>query len=268
MLDEDAFAHALRDDPDETLTLLAELVGATDERLREHARRLAGRIVVDLVRRGTPQRRGIGRLRTVPADAGGELDLDRSLDAIAVSRGTGHAPPLDELSARDWSRPDLAICLLVDRSGSMGGTRLATAAMAAAACLWRAPHATSVVAFSDDALVLCAADSPRDAEGVVNDLFRLRGHGTTDLAFALRTAHEQLQRTRASRRVTILLSDARATAGDDAAPAAALLDELLVVAPADDADAAIELAAAAGGRCVTVDGPNSVADALMAGLGP
>ena len=130
MLDEDAFADALRDDPDETLTLLAELVGATDEQLREHARRLAGRIVVDLVRRGTPQRRGIGRLRTVAADAGGELDLERSLDTIAVSRGTGHAPPLDELSARDWSRPDLAICLLVDRSGSMGGTRLATAAMA------------------------------------------------------------------------------------------------------------------------------------------
>lgn len=140
--------------------------------------------------------------------------------------------------------------------------------MAAAACLWRAPRSTSVVAFSDDALVLCTAEATRDAELVVNDLFRLRGHGTTDLAFALRTAHEQLQRTTAARRVTILLSDARSTAGDDPTSAATLLDELVVVAPSDDADAARDLAAAAGGRCVTVSGPNSVADALLAGLGP
>ena len=268
MLDEEAFADALREDPDETLTLLAELVGATDEKLREQARRLAGRIVVDLVRRGAPRRRGIGRLRTTTADQGGELDLDRSIDALATTRATGRAPSLDELTARDWSRPDLALCLLVDRSGSMGGARLATAAMAAAACLWRAPNATSVIAFSDDAIVLDAFDSSRDHEAVVNDLFRLRGHGTTDLAFAFRTAARQFERTRASRRVTILLSDARATTGDDPIPAAALLDELLVLAPSDDADAARALATAVGGRCTTVDGPNSVADALQIGLGP
>ena len=40
VLDEDAFADALRDDPDDTLTLLAELTGATDEKLRELARLL------------------------------------------------------------------------------------------------------------------------------------------------------------------------------------------------------------------------------------
>ena len=52
MLDEAAFDDALADDPDETLALLADLTGATDEGLRMLARRLAGRVVVDLARTG------------------------------------------------------------------------------------------------------------------------------------------------------------------------------------------------------------------------
>lgn len=266
MLDEDAFADALRDDPDDTLTLLAELTGATDEKLRELARSLAGRVVVDVVRTGAPRRRGIGRLRHRRADHGGELDIDRSLEALAAARARGDAPSLEELTARDWSKPDLALCLLIDRSGSMGGERLATAAVAAAAALWRAPIDTSVVAFSDDAIVIASQGSGREAEDIVNQVFRLRGHGTTDLALALRTAATQLSRSTASRRITLLLSDGRATAGDDPIEAATALDELIVLAPADDDTDARTLADAVGGRCVGVTGPANVPDALAEAL--
>jgi Mg-chelatase subunit ChlD len=144
----------------------------------------------------------------------------------------------------------------------MGGDRLATAAVAAAACLWRAPIDTSVIAFSDDAFVLASQGSGRAPEDVVTDLLRLRGHGTTDLALGLRTAAAQLERSRASRKVTILLSDARPTAGSDPAAIARGLDELVIVAPADDDSEAMTFAAATGARCVGVAGPSSIPDAI------
>ncbi|MDO9173612.1 MAG: hypothetical protein Q7V62_02335, partial [Actinomycetota bacterium] len=39
-LDEQAIDDGMRDDPDETLAMLADLVGATDRKLRELAKRL------------------------------------------------------------------------------------------------------------------------------------------------------------------------------------------------------------------------------------
>ncbi|HMU79938.1 MAG TPA: hypothetical protein PKC57_06740, partial [Microthrixaceae bacterium] len=63
----------MQDDADDALALLAELTGATDERLRDLARRLAGRVMVDLGRIGPERRRGVGRLRRVPRrDADGD----------------------------------------------------------------------------------------------------------------------------------------------------------------------------------------------------
>ena len=266
-LDESAFDDELEADPDEALSLLADLTGATDQHLRDLARRLAGRVVVDVVRTGAPRRRGIGRLRHAPADRShGELDLDRGLETLAAARALGVAPALDELHAREWSRPDLALCLLVDRSGSMGGARLATAAVAAAACLWRAPLDTSVVAFGDEAVVLAAQGSGRAPESVVEDLFRLRGHGPTDLALALRVARGQLDRSSAGRRLTVLLSDARATKGGDPVAEAAALDELVVLCPAGDSAEARQLADQLGARWVEVAGPSEVPDAFAAVL--
>jgi Mg-chelatase subunit ChlD len=246
-------------DPDAALGLLADLTGATDERLRAHARRLAGRLAVDLGRTGPVRRRGVGRLREVPADRTvADLDLDRSLDALLAARGRGESPHLGDLRSREWGRPDLALCLVVDRSGSMGGERLATAAIAAAACVLRAPTDTSVLAFADRVIVVAPQGSPRPAEAIVDDLLCLRGHGPTDLALALRAARGQLERSDARRKVTVLLSDGRPTAGGDPTLEAAALDELVVVCPADDDGDARALADAVGARCLPLTGPSAV----------
>jgi Mg-chelatase subunit ChlD len=262
-LDEVAFAEAMAENPDEALGLLANLAGATDERLRALARSLAGRLVVELARSGPARRRGVGKVRRLPyRPDGGDLDIDASVDALAVARAGGAPPDPDELRVRGWVKPGTALCLLVDRSGSMSGRPLATAAVAASAVSFRAPADHSVLAFAADVIVAKSQETPRAAEQVVNDLLVLRGHGTTDLALALRAAHLQLDRSRAARRIAVLLSDCRATVQGEVTEAAARFDELWVMAPEGDSAEAEALAAAVGAKLVTVAGPSDVADAF------
>jgi Mg-chelatase subunit ChlD len=267
-LDEAVIDEGLRDDPDETLALLADLTAATDPVLRDLARRLAGRLLLDVSRRGRVRPRGVGKLVTQPyrPDAG-DLDLDASLDAVAEGRAARRPPDADGLRVRSWVKPRTALCLVVDRSGSMGGKPLATSAVAAAAVAWRSPEDYSVLAFGKDVVVAKSQDVAKSGERVVNDVLALRGFGTTDLAGVLRAAQAQLSRTRAGRKVTILLSDCRSTVDGSPEQAAAGLDELVVVAPADDADEARAFAARVGARLVTVEGPSDIPDALERALG-
>jgi Mg-chelatase subunit ChlD len=257
-LDEDAFDAALGADPDAALTLLAEMATATDERLRAAARRLAARIVLDRTRTGVPRSRGTRRLRRVSADRGGDLDVDASMEALLEARAQGRRPALEELTARDWGAPELALCLLVDSSGSMGGARLAAAALTAGACAWRAPGDHAVLSFAREVKVLRAMDSQRPAAGVVDAVLALRGFGVTALGTALRAAQEQLARSRADRRVVVLLSDCRATDEEDPVAVAALIPELVVLTPADDSEQAAEFARRCGARWAPLKG---VADA-------
>jgi Mg-chelatase subunit ChlD len=193
---------------------------------------------------------------------GGDIDLDASLEPLALARAGGGAVDPDDLRVRAWVKPGTALCLLVDRSGSMGGAPLATAAVAAAAVAMRAPMDHSVLAFAADVIVTKGQDAVRPAEYVVNDLLVLRGHGTTDLARALRAARSQLERSRAARRITVLLSDCRATVRGDVEEAAAALDELWVLAPEGDSEEAEALARAVGAPFVTVSGPSAIPEAL------
>jgi MoxR-like ATPase/Mg-chelatase subunit ChlD len=259
MLDLAAFEEAMTEDPDETLEMLADLTGATDQRLRELARRLAGRLVVDLARSGRTRRRGVGRMRTEKfCDNGGDLDIDACLEPLQMARASGAAVALNDLKVRTWTRPATAICLLVDRSGSMGGDRLAAAAVAAAAVAWRAPNDYSVLAFSNNVIIIKTQDESRGSEAVVDDLLTLRGHGTTDLSLSLKAAQTQLMRSNAQRRLAVLLSDCRPTAGGDPVAQARAVDELFVVAPAGDSDEGQALAAAAGGRFAPLAGPSGI----------
>ena len=259
VLDEGAVEEALAGRPDETLALLADLAGATDVRLRELARRLAGRIVIGIARADAARRRGVGRMRSMPMDeTGGDLDLDASLESLQLSRAAGVAPSTDELSVRTWARPDVALCLVIDRSGSMSGARLAAAAVAAAAVAERAPDDFSVLAFSDKVLVVKAQDQRRAVDEVVDDVFRVRGHGPTDLALALRVAGTQLARSTAQHRRVVLLSDCRPTQGTAPEIEVGALDELHVIAPAEDAVEAEAFARAVGARFAALAGPSQV----------
>ncbi|MCU1396902.1 MAG: hypothetical protein JWN62_11 [Acidimicrobiales bacterium] len=269
-LDEDAVQDGFGDDPDEMMAMLADLTGATDPKLRELAKRLAAQLFLDVSRRGPVRPRGIGKIASMPyTPDGGDLDVDASLEAIAEagvsSAGTvRRAIDPDGLRVRGWAKPGTALCLMVDRSGSMGGKPLATSAVAAAAVASRSPDDYSVLAFGKDVVVAKSQDVYKDSERVVTDVLALRGFGTTDVAGALRVAQLQLQRSRAGRRIAVLLSDCRATVDGDVVSAASALEELLIIAPEGDSAEAETLAAAVGARLRCVAGPSEVAAALSA----
>ena len=95
-----------------------------------------------------------------------------------------------------------------------------------------------MIAFAADALVLQRQGEIRaPPSALVDDLLSLRGKGRTDLALALRTAAAELAREPAAERLAIVLSDCRATAGDDPLHALAGLDRVDVLGTDDDPEA-------------------------------
>jgi Mg-chelatase subunit ChlD len=183
------------------------------------------------------------------------------LDALNELRATGMVDA-DELKVRGWLRPGTAISLVVDRSGSMGGKPLANSAMAAASIAAREPADYSVLVFGKDVIAAKSQEVHKSGDDVVNMVLALRGFGTTDLAGALHAARQQLSRSRASRKITVLLSDCRATVDGDARAAASALDELVIIAPLDDEMEARVFAQEVGARFTTVSGPSDIPDAM------
>lgn len=262
-LDEAALDEAIDIDPDDALALLAEMTRATDAGLREQARSLAARLFLDMARQEPADAPGIGKVVPMRYRADrGDLDVDGSLDALVQARAEQRAIDPDDLLVRAWAKPRTAWCLVVDRSGSMYGAPLATAALAAAAVAARAEGDYAVLSFAREVVAPKAMWETRSVDDVLERVLALRGHGTTDVAVALLAADAQLRASSAQRKVVILLSDCRSTEPGDVIGAARVLDELIVIAPEGDSDDAAELAEAVGARWTTVDGPSSIVGAI------
>ena len=264
-LDEAAFAAVMGAAPDAAAALLADLALATDRELRSAARRLAARVFVQAGRVGAARARGTRRL-AASRGGDGDLDLDRTLD-----RWSGPWPPAPEDTVtRRWTGSRRAVCLVVDRSGSMSGLGVAIAAVAAAGVVLAAGERleTSVLAFADRVEVLQEHGRHLAAEDLVLALVGLRGHGRTDLAAALRAAAAQLRRAAsADERLVVLLSDCLSTAGDPAESALAGIDRLDVLCPLPDGG--LEEAALAASRSLATRSGGSVAPVRsLTDLGP
>ncbi len=261
VLDEQAMSQALAEDP-AVFGLLAAMTNATDEHLRAAAIRLGATIVLERARAGRATMHGISRMRLVRGAADGDLDVDASIDGVAAARSQARPLTVDDLITVHWARAHTAFAVVVDRSGSMSGTRLAAAATVAAACALRAPREHAVLSFAASVDLIRPLVSDITPGAVAERLLRLRGHGVTRLSDALKAAGEQLARAQARRRVVILLSDCRSTDDDDTLEMARALPELIILAPADDHEQAAQLADLAGARWAALANPLDAAVAL------
>lgn len=194
---------------------------------------------------------------------GGDIDLDATL-----ARTDGLRPSAaHELVVRRWTASERAVCLLIDRSGSMTGRGVAMASVGAASVLVAAGERSdcSVLAFARDTIVLQEQGRRRPIDGVIGDILSLRGKGVTDLGLALRGARRQLGRAGARERVAVLLSDALSTEGEDPLRAMRGLDRLHVLGTSDEAEsveAGRLLARVGGGRYRTCTSINDLPAAL------
>ena len=147
VLDERAMSQALADDP-AAFELLAAMTTATDENLRAAAIRLSASIVLERARAGRPSMRGISRLRPVRGATDGDLDIDASVEGVSAARSEARPVAVEDLTTVQWAKAPTAFAVVVDRSGSMSGPRLAAAATVAAACALRAPQEHAVLSFA------------------------------------------------------------------------------------------------------------------------
>jgi len=261
VLDEHAMSRALADDP-AAFELLAAMTTATDENLRAAAIRLSASIVLERARAGRASMRGISRLRPVRGATDGDLDIDASIEGVSAARTEARPVTPEDLTTVQWAKAHTAFAVVVDRSGSMSGARLAAAATVAAACALRAPQEHAVLSFAGSVEVIRPLVSDITPAAVAERLLRVRGHGVTRLAAALKAAGEQLAPARARRRVVILLSDCRSTDDDDTLETARALTELIILAPADDHEQAAHLADLAGARWGVIAHPLDAAAVL------
>jgi magnesium chelatase subunit D len=261
-LDERALSELFGENPEEALALLADLAGATDAVLRARARRLASRVFMRMATQGRRARGGTRRM--VSARGGeGDLDLERTLE-----RTGGHRPRRrEDVVVRRWGASRRAVCLLVDRSGSMKGDAVSRAALAAASVVIAGGDRAdcSVLAFSDRPVVLQRQGEHRSAAGLVDDLLTLRGRGTTDLHRALTAAGAQLARAETPDRMAVLMSDCLHTAGADPLQAMRGIDVLHVLGTSSEQEslqAGRALARRGGGRHLLVSDTTAVSLAL------
>lgn len=142
----------------------------------------------------------------------GGSDLTGQLDEgiLQVGIATGSAASLDLL-------PPVNVALVIDKSGSMAGDRIARAREAAHAFLdrLRPGDIFSVVAFDHSVEVVVPAAPIRDKASLHRAIDRIRDEGSTNLDLGMLTGYEQLVRhqKRGQTNRIIMLTDALTNTG-------------------------------------------------------
>jgi Ca-activated chloride channel family protein len=128
-------------------------------------------------------------------------------------------------------RTPVNVAIVIDRSGSMAGDKIAKARAAAVMAVDRldADDIVSVVAYNDTVSVLVPATKVSDKDAIRAGIERLDAHGSTALFAGVSKGADEVRKFMSGRRVNrvILISDGQANVGPSSTSALAELGESL-----------------------------------------
>ncbi len=168
-------------------------------------------------------------------------------------------------SERRKELPNVAMALVIDRSGSMSGLPLemAKAACKATVSTLEGDDLVGVIAFDNEPSRYVRFQAARNRARIASDLARIQPGGGTEIFRALDAAYQDLTALRARKKHVILLTDGRASTQGIQDLARAMFAEGITVTTlglGDGADAEFlrQLAETGGGRFHAVRDPNGL----------
>jgi Mg-chelatase subunit ChlD len=208
-------------------------------------------------------------IRTYVEDLGGGLVMiggDQSYGLGGYYKTTlEEILPVRSNFEKEKEKPSLAMVLVIDKSGSMGGEKIELAKDAAkgAAELLGPKDQLGVIAFDGDSYWISELHSASDKGYIIDRISTIEASGGTAIYPGLSDAYEALVGASAKLKHVILLTDGHSTPGDFegvASDMAAARITLSSVAVGEGADQELleKLAQTGGGRYYFCDDPNSV----------
>ena len=165
---------------------------------------------------------------------------------------------------KEKETPSLAICLVIDRSGSMGGQKMEMAKDAAKSAveLLSPRDFASVIAFDHASYVVAPIQSAA-SKGIINSaISTIEAAGGTNIYPGLVDAHDQLRRVSAKLKHVILLTDGYSEPGDYDGIIRQMVNDQITVSTVGVGDADNELlkrlADSGKGRHYSCDDPQAI----------
>ena len=159
-------------------------------------------------------------LRVYVSELGGGLIMLGGEQSFGL--GGYYKTPVEEILPvhcdfkKEQEKPSLAMCLVIDRSGSMGGQKMELAKDAAKAAveLLTPKDFAAVLAFDNETYVICPMQSTATTSAMLSSISTIEAAGGTNIYPALTEAYEQLRRIPARLKHVILLTDGYSAPGD------------------------------------------------------
>jgi len=207
-------------------------------------------------------------VRTYLSELGGGLMMLGGEQSFGL--GGYYKTPIEEVLPvrsdfeKEKENPSLALCLVIDRSGSMGGQKMELAKDAAKSAveLLSPRDFVSVVAFDHASYVVAPMQSAA-SKGVINSaISTIEAAGGTNIYPGLVDAHDQLRRVAAKLKHVILLTDGYSEPGDYDGIIRQMVNEQITVSTVGVGDADNELlkmlADNGKGRHYSCDDPQAI----------